>query len=576
MPGLSSYKEVGMTYDADRGVLIVLEETYYDELWTWEHDGTGWELSGTGGPIYHPYKSMTYDSVRRRTVLYEQATGTWTWDGTFWINQEHMPPGTGYKLTFDSRRGVTVFVGENNGELVTWEWDGVLWREASAPFLRASPLCFDSARGVVVMHGGRRNSSSDMQTWEWDGEIWTQRTGPQPPPRQYHTLAYDPLRSEVVLFAGEHTDSQSGKYNDTWTWDGQEWRMRDGEPRGRGSHGMAYDPLRQRTVLFGGGVRFGEWETWEHDGDRWRLLPVTTGPELRSGHRMLYHESIGQTFLFGGRISNTYLNDNWLWNGQVWTQLLPQSSPSPRYHPAMAYDSDRDVVVLFGGENSSTYFGDTWEFANGNWISRSNTGPTPRDRAHMVYDPVRRRMVLFGGFNLTERELGDTWTWNGIQWTQLPVSGPVARLAGTFVWDGSQQVGLLVGGDSDRGSTRYPWIWNGSSWRELQIDGPRRAYAAMVYDSDMQAMLYHGGGQISGSAETWQFQFEAPSRPGDVNCDCAVTAFDIDPFILALVDPVGYAQAYPWCDLDLADVNGDGAVNAGDIEPFINVLLGGP
>ncbi len=574
-PGFRVYREGGLGYDTDRGVLILLEETYYDELMTWENDGSGWELRGTGGPIYHYYRSMTYDSLHRRTVLYEGATGTWTWDGAYWINQDTMPPGSGYRLTFDSRRGVTVFVGTYNSELVTWEWDGLRWRQAPAPYVRESPICFDSARGVTVLHGARRNSSNDMQTWEWDGEAWTQRLGPQPPPRRDHTICYDPERREVVLFAGEHTDSQAGKYNDTWAWDGEEWRMRDGEPRGRGSHGMAYDPSRRRTVLFGGGVRFGLWETWEHDGDRWRLHPVNTGPELRSGHGMLYHESIGQTFLFGGRRS-AYLNDTWLWDGEIWTQLTPQSAPSPRYHPAMAYDSDRDVVVLFGGESNNTYFGDTWEFENGDWVYRSNTGPTPRDRSHMIYDPIRRKMVLFGGFNLTERELGDTWTWDGTQWRQLPLSGPVARLAGTFVWDDSQQVGLLVGGDSDKGSTRYPWIWDGYSWRELEIDGPRIAYAAMVYNSDMQSMLRYGGGQISGSAQTWQFQFEAPSRPGDVDCDCAVSAFDIDPFILALVDPESYAEEYPWCDIAFADVNGDGAADAADIEPFIEALLAGP
>ena len=63
--------------------------------------------------------------------------------------------------------------------------------------------------------------------------------------------------------------------------------------------------------------------------------------------------------------------------------------------------------------------------------------------------------------------------------------------------------------------------------------------------------------------------------PGDVNCDAFVNVFDIDPFVLALTDPVAYAAAFPECDLTIADVNGDGQVNAFDIDPFVLVLTGG-
>ncbi len=60
---------------------------------------------------------------------------------------------------------------------------------------------------------------------------------------------------------------------------------------------------------------------------------------------------------------------------------------------------------------------------------------------------------------------------------------------------------------------------------------------------------------------------------GDVNCDLAVNPFDIDPFVLALIDPAAYAEQYPACDLMLADVNGDGIVNPFDIDPFVELLL---
>jgi hypothetical protein len=63
---------------------------------------------------------------------------------------------------------------------------------------------------------------------------------------------------------------------------------------------------------------------------------------------------------------------------------------------------------------------------------------------------------------------------------------------------------------------------------------------------------------------------------GDLNCDAAVNAFDMDPFVLALTDPARYATAYPECSWLRADVNGDGQVNLYDIDPFLDLLTGGP
>jgi len=63
---------------------------------------------------------------------------------------------------------------------------------------------------------------------------------------------------------------------------------------------------------------------------------------------------------------------------------------------------------------------------------------------------------------------------------------------------------------------------------------------------------------------------------GDLNCDGALNAFDIDPFVLALTDPELYAVLFPDCEHSLADINGDGLVNAFDIDPFVELLVSGP
>ena len=60
---------------------------------------------------------------------------------------------------------------------------------------------------------------------------------------------------------------------------------------------------------------------------------------------------------------------------------------------------------------------------------------------------------------------------------------------------------------------------------------------------------------------------------GDVNCDGAVDALDIEPFLTAMFDPNAYLVTYPVCDPLLADIDHNGRVDALDIEPFIALLF---
>lgn len=59
---------------------------------------------------------------------------------------------------------------------------------------------------------------------------------------------------------------------------------------------------------------------------------------------------------------------------------------------------------------------------------------------------------------------------------------------------------------------------------------------------------------------------------GDLNCDCQIDFFDIEPFILAVQDPAGYAVAYPACNLLRGDMNHDGTVNAFDVQGLVDLM----
>ena len=100
-----------------------------------------------------------------------------------------------------------------------------------------------------------------------------------------------------------------------------------------------------------------------------------------------------------------------------WTKVTP--IPTPRSDHAMAYDSARQRVVLFGGDlGYSGYFGETWEWDGANWTQVSSGGPSARSRHAMAYDSARQRVVLFGGYG--GDRFDDTWIYGsgtpGVAW----------------------------------------------------------------------------------------------------------------------------------------------------------------
>ncbi len=267
----------------------------------------------------------------------------------------------------------------------------------------------------------------------------------------------------------------------------------------------------------------------------------------------------------------------WTWDGDEWVDVTA-TGPSPRMLAAMVYDPDRQSLVLFGGYDDSFALGDTWEYRDGQWTLLTATGPPPRYYAYAAYDQEHREVVLFGGFNFqTQEVLGDTWTWDGKAWTQRAVSGPSERLDGAFAYSEALGGSVLFGGR--RGIQDYDdtWLWDGASWQELQFPPsghpPERAGSRMTYIPARQALLLYGGEDSGRYGDLWELLPPLASEAGDLNCDCAVDSFDIEPFILALVDPAGYGKAHPACSRDLADVNGDGSVDVFDIEPFVDVVV---
>jgi hypothetical protein len=214
--------------------------------------------------------------------------------------------------------------------------------------------------------------------------------------------------------------------------------------------------------------------------------------------------------LFGGQ-GGVLLGDTWEWNGTAWTQVA-SSGPSPRNGHAMAYDSGRSRVVLFGGRDAaSAALSDTWEFdgSTGAWTQRQPAvAPTGRDGHAMAYDVSRSRTVLFGGQTDLSGLSGDTWEWNGTNWSPFLGNGPSARYATAMAYDSGRSRIVLFGGASDV-FNNDTWERAGTTWTQITVAAPPQAryFHAMCYDAGRGAtVLYSGSNGTRDIGDTWEWR----------------------------------------------------------------------
>ena len=192
-----------------------------------------------------------------------------------------------------------------------------------------------------------------------------------------------------------------------------------------------------------------------------------------------------------------------------WVRIATEGPPS-RASAAMCYDSDRHVIVLFGGNTGPNtaggypgaggYLGDTWEFDGTNWTQRLPvTSPVGRYQANMVYDSYRHRAVLFGGQRYDGtygvRFSPETWEWDGTNWKQVVT----AHLPPWREWlypyaacyDSARKEMLLFGILSDP-----LWAYDGTDWSVRNPGGAGPGYSLsslLAFDSNRGVAVLTGG-----------------------------------------------------------------------------------
>jgi hypothetical protein len=188
---------------------------------------------------------------------------------------------------------------------------------------------------------------------------------------------------------------------------------------------------------------------------------------------------------------------------------------------------------------------------------------------------AQRRALYGGGFAM----LGD--------WCLDALAGRIPPDQGEWWWrDRSDQLGAIVHETGHAFGLMHPSAYQDYSVMYAFWDFPE--YAPNPFDPEWPlAGLHAWGANVAAGGETiydYQDAFmlehrlvwfhKPPFIFGDLNCDGFVDFTDIDPFVLALINPAEYTRQLPNCDMDTADVNDDGAIDFYDIDPFIGALAG--
>ncbi|HQO20866.1 MAG TPA: M6 family metalloprotease domain-containing protein [Acidobacteriota bacterium] len=204
---------------------------------------------------------------------------------------------------------------------------------------------------------------------------------------------------------------------------------------------------------------------------------------------LAYHPPTGTVVRFGGNTSDHTFE----YDGEKWTEYSTYPAPPDRYYAAMAYDPATQKILLYGGwdEAAQDVFGDTWLYdpSNHTWQEMNPAGGPPADWAFKAASDTQRNVVV-----LTAP--GQTWEWNGSDWSFVTSSGP-GYYYGSMAFDVASSKVVYFGG------YQYPpgvcrnetWVYDGAGWQKLSVSGPpeKRSDSILVYDQRLQKMVLFGG-----------------------------------------------------------------------------------
>lgn len=346
---------------------------------------------------------------------------------------------------------------------------------ASVLILSAAVVVGDEGAHATLRSSEGASLRPALSSDNW--ENLTTRVHGKPPGVAWVASAYDPASNVVVYFGGRNisliTAGGPGPLNQTWVYEANgTWvNVTSPGPPARSLAMMAWDPEDGYMVLFGGfhdGIFFDDTWAWTGgpSGGTWTQLPVV-GPSGRFAAVMVTDPAVGGILLTGGCDLTCSVADTWVFSHGQWSEL--NSDDSPQVHFASGvYDPVDQSVVLFGG--CSAGFGCpslsdfTWVFSNGIWRALAlnpSSSPAARAAEILFWDGTSNTVFLFGGFGTSQvPSFGDTWEFNGTNWTPLETStSPGVASNDTGVWDPAIPAPLVFLGESNNVYPAATWIF---------------------------------------------------------------------------------------------------------------------
>jgi len=377
----------------------------------------------------------------------------------------------------------------------TWSYNILnnVWTErypSQRPYSRGGhSLVIDPIFGFVILFGGEDTKGCLDDIWFYDvpnGDWNNLGLANSLAPRSEHSMVYDSARGQIILFGGRGRD---GLLNDTWSFDVKlkKWTELNpsNPPSPRFGHAMVYDSSRDRIIMFGGANNDRCLDdTWSYDPitNSWTELNPSNPPPRPLVFGMVYDPNHDQVVLF---------TEDKIWSyhpaTNSWTSLNPSSSPPARIHPGIALDSARSLVILFGGSElyGNHCLNDTWAYdlESNTWTNLNPISKPGARCAHsMIYDPASDRVVLFGGIGITfindtlaYNPLNDTWAYDleSNTWTNLrPLSKPCQRWLHAMTYDSFQSQIILFGGWGYGGFLNDTWVFPSFNLPTLTITSP--------------------------------------------------------------------------------------------------------
>ena len=146
-----------------------------------------------------------------------------------------------------------------------------------------------------------------------------------------------------------------------------------------------------------------------------------------------------------------------------------------------------------GADGQPVFFGDTWEWNGNNWTElKPANSPVGRSGATMYYDILKQKLVLSGGYHHDPSGetvfLNDLWEWDGQTWTEIVLDHTRTSSAAAALFDPLQQAPLLMDGEG---------LWMLKDKRWLQASYPQmpdgRWGSSLAFDAKHQQVILFGG-----------------------------------------------------------------------------------